>query len=100
MFAAQYWWDNNGSVPSHLIASKLIINNEKLTRLIRDQMANKTGIEIPDETPVVEVEYTKESLDKKYPRREHGGYPFSLEMFYYLAHPENLPPCSNPTFKN
>jgi hypothetical protein len=57
-------------------------------------------VDIPNNTPTVEIINTKEQIDQKYPNQsthyvERGQ---SLELFYYLAHP-NLIQQTNGTEK-
>lgn len=101
--AAAFWWQHKGDVPSSIISKSLLINNDRLTRMIRDQIANRYEIKITDTTPQVEIHRTKDSIDAQYPNASPHYFEHShtLELFYYLAHPEKIQrPCQHPTTLN
>lgn len=87
--ATAFWLQKRGNVTTQKISTALHLNNDTLTRKIRDQIVALTGVQIPDNTPQVTIYKTSEEIDKEFPRttmateRSH-----TLEIFYYLANPQ------------
>ena len=78
------WFLCGGDLPSNEIAKYLDINHNKLTLLIQKQMSKITGVELKNEAPNIEVEYTKMSLDLLYPKSYRFDWQPVYELNYYL----------------
>lgn len=89
--AAECWWSFRGNVPAALIAYDFDVRVSALTFLIQNQMSEKVGVEIPNETPQVIVYNTKEDIDAKYPPQPYASRAFSpsLGLFYAIANAKN-----------
>lgn len=89
--ACNRWWSEDGRIPAHIIAKAMHVTLEKMTVRIQQQMRDRWGLEIPNDTPKVEVCYTEEQIDKLCPSMRATPIPFNLELFYYLANPNPMP---------
>ena len=78
------WFLCGGDLPSIEIAKYLDISHNKLTLLIQKQMSKVTGVELKNEAPNIEVEYTKMSLDLLYPKSYRFDWQPVYELNYYL----------------
>ena len=89
--ACNRWWSESGHIPAHIIAKAMYVTLEKMTVRIQQQMRERSGVEIPNDTPKVEVCYTEEQIDKLCPSMRMMPISFDLELFYYLANPNPMP---------
>jgi hypothetical protein len=83
--ASSHWWKNAGIYSSDLVSKIFGVNHNKLTIYIQAEISKKSGVEIKNQAPHVEVEWTKQALDNKYPRIVAYDPTISLEMFYYIG---------------
>lgn len=88
--AVEFWWSFRGGVPIGYIAQEFDCDLNKITLEIQRQISSKSGVEICDTAPSVEVTYTQEELEEMHPNQKYSSdMPFDLSFFYYLANPQN-----------
>lgn len=81
-----FWWSNNGMVPISKIANAAKVSTTELTLILQNQMAQKTGVPIVNQAPVVTIHKTQEQIDAMYPNRKlYWPDEHNLELFYYLV---------------
>lgn len=86
--ACKRWWNEAGQIPASIIADAMYITLDEMTGRIQQQMRERSGVDIPNQTPVVEVRYTEEQINKLCPSMRTSPLAFDLELFYYLANPK------------
>lgn len=85
--AAVFWWKNLGQFPSDKIANTFGVNHEILTLEIQRQMGIKFDMKIKNQAPIVEVHWTKDALNKAYPKgKPIFNSDYTLELFYQIKY--------------
>jgi hypothetical protein len=89
--AVRFWFVNTGCIPSDEVARRFGVFHEHLTLAIQRQIATRSGVEIKDSAPVIDIIGSKEHYEHQQVKYAYAELPYTLELFYYMKYPERIP---------